>query len=58
MPCWRPPPEKGTDARPRLRSVVTTVLLIVISIMIVRDILVRRWGDSTPLASDVVRPSR
>ena len=49
-------PEPG--ARPRFRSVVTTVLLIMISVMVVRDILVRRWGGATPPASDVVRPSR
>jgi hypothetical protein len=52
------PPEKGAGARPRLRSVITTVLLIMLSVMIVRDILVRRWGGSAPPASDVVRPSR
>jgi len=52
------PPEKGAAARPRLRSVITTVLLIMISVMIIRDILVRRWGGSAPPASDVVRPSR
>jgi hypothetical protein len=52
------PPEKGAGTRPRLRNVITTVLLIMISIMIVRDILVRRWGGSAPPASDVVRPSR
>ena len=52
------PPEKGAGARPRFRHVVTTVLLIMVSVMIVRDILVRRWGGSAPPASDVVRPSR
>jgi hypothetical protein len=52
------PPEKGAGARPRFRSVITTVLLIVISVMIVRDLLVRRWGGAAPPASDVVRPSR
>jgi hypothetical protein len=52
------PPEPGPGARPRLRVVITTVLLIVISVMIVRDILVRRWGGAAPPASDVIRPSR
>jgi hypothetical protein len=52
------PPEAGPGARPRLRSVITTVLLIMISVMIVRDLLVRRWGGAAPPASDVVRPSR
>ena len=51
-------PEPGDGPRPRLRSVITTVLLIMISVMIVRDILVRRWGGSATTASDVVRPSR
>ncbi|MEH2552152.1 hypothetical protein V1283_008797 [Bradyrhizobium sp. AZCC 2262] len=46
-------------ARSRVRSVITTVLLIMISVMIVRDILVRRWGGPTPPpASDVTRQSR
>ena len=52
------PPKSGGGARPRFRSVITTVLLIVISVMIVRDILVRRWGGSAPPAADVARPSR
>jgi len=43
----------GDIARPRLRSAVTTILLIMISVMIVRDIFVRRWGSATPPASDV-----
>jgi hypothetical protein len=52
------PAEKSAGVRPCVRSVITTVLLIMISVMIVRDILVRRWGGSAPPASDVVRPSR
>jgi hypothetical protein len=52
------PPRPGGGARPRFRSVITTVLLIVISVMIVRDILVRRWGGSAPPAADVARSSR
>ena len=42
-------------ARSRVRSVITTVLLIMISVMIVRDILVRRWGAAPPPASDVTQ---
>jgi hypothetical protein len=56
MPENLPEPDPG--ARPRVRSVITTVLLIMISVMIVRDILVRRWGGSAPPASDVTRQSR
>ena len=51
-------PKKGAGARPRFRTVITTVLLIMIPVMIVRDLLVRRWGGSAPPAADVVRPSR
>jgi hypothetical protein len=39
-------PAPTDAARSRIRSVVTTVLLIMISVMIVRDILVRRWGSA------------
>ena len=56
MPENLPGPDPG--ARPRFRRVITTVLLIMISVMIVRAILVRRWGGAAPPASDVVRPSR
>jgi hypothetical protein len=54
MPESLPEPDAGA----RFRSVITTVLLIMISVMIVRDILVRRWGASALPASDVFRPSR
>ena len=58
MPCRRAFPHHAT-ARPRVtRSMITTVLLIMITVMIVRDILVRRWGGSAPPASDVTRLSR
>ena len=51
-------PKPGASARQRFRSVITTVLLITISVMIVRDILVRRWGGAAPPASDVTQHSR
>ena len=51
-------PENLPGPRPRFRTVLTTALLVVISIMIVRDMLVRRWGGSAPLAADVTLPSR
>jgi hypothetical protein len=46
------------DARPRFRGIITTILMILISVMIVRDILVRRWGSANPPASDVTERSR
>jgi hypothetical protein len=51
-------PKVRDAARPRLRSIVTTIVLLMISIMIVRDILVRRWGAAPPSPSDVTERSR
>jgi hypothetical protein len=42
---------------PRFRNTVTTIMLVLMTVMIVRDILVRRWG-SPPLSPDVVRRLR
>jgi hypothetical protein len=52
------PAATGGDARPLLRSLITTALLIVISIMIVRDILVRRWSGSPSSPPDTTQQSR
>jgi hypothetical protein len=41
-------------ARPRFRNTVTSIMLVLMTIMIVRDILVRRWG-SPPPSPDVTR---
>ena len=30
--------------RPRFRNMITTIMLVLMTVMIVRDILVRRWG--------------
>jgi hypothetical protein len=38
--------------RPHFRSMVTTIMLVLMTVMIVRDILVRRWGSPPP---DVTR---
>lgn len=51
-------PDNLPGPRPRFRTVITTAFLVIISIMIVRDMLVRRWGGSAPPAADVTRPSR
>jgi hypothetical protein len=45
-------------ARLRFRGFVTTLLVLMLAVMIVRDILVRRWGAATPPASDVTQRSR
>ena len=41
-------------ARPRFRSTVTTIMLILMTVMIVRDIIIRRWG-SPPPSPDISR---
>ena len=51
-------PATGDATRPRFRGIITTILLIMISVMIVRDILVRRWSTAAPPASDVTERSR
>jgi len=51
-------PASGDAARPRLRNVVTTALLVLISVMIVRDIFVRRWTAPSPPAPDTTQQSR
>ena len=56
MPENLPEPYDGT--RSRVRSAITTVPLTMISVMIVRDILVRRWSAAPPPASDVTQQSR
>ena len=45
-------------ARPRLRRFITTILMILISVMIVRDFFVRRWAAATPAVSDLTKRSR
>ncbi|MDE5458069.1 hypothetical protein GWE18_35720 [Bradyrhizobium sp. CSA112] len=47
------PASLSRDARPRFRSAITTGIVIMITVMIVRDILARRWGGSAAPASDV-----
>jgi hypothetical protein len=47
-------PTTRVIARLRYRGIVTTMLLMALSLLIVRDILVRRWS-SPPSAPDVTR---
>jgi hypothetical protein len=50
-------PTKRDAVRSRLRGIVPTILLIMLSVMIVRDILVRRWGSTPPARPDVTQRS-
>jgi hypothetical protein len=47
---------KRDPAGPRFRGIVATMLLILLSVLIVRDIIARRWG-SPPAAPDVTQRS-
>ena len=48
-------PIRRDGARPRWRGAVTTVLMLLLAVMIVRDIFARRWGSAPPPSSDVTR---
>lgn len=48
-------PAKRPVASARFRGVITTLLVIGLAVMIVRDILVRRWGAAPP-PDAVTRP--
>jgi hypothetical protein len=50
-------PAKRNAASPRARGVITTLLLIGLAVLIVRDILVRRWGSAAPTPPDVTHRS-
>jgi hypothetical protein len=50
VPERLPTPRDG--AHPYVRSAITTVLLIMISVTILRDIFMRRWGAAASPASD------
>jgi hypothetical protein len=52
MPITRP--TAHVIARARYRGIVTTMLVMALSVLIVRDLLVRRWS-SPPDTSDVTR---
>jgi hypothetical protein len=45
----------GAPAAPRRRTLLPTILLILLGIMIVRDIVVRRWSSAPPAGPDVTR---
>jgi hypothetical protein len=47
-------PTARAITRLRYRSIVTTMLVMALSLLIVRDILVRRWS-SPPSTPDVTR---
>jgi hypothetical protein len=54
MTMRKTPPTAHAAAQTRFRGLVTTMLVMALSLLIVRDILVRRWS-SPPAAPDVTR---
>jgi hypothetical protein len=48
-------PIQRDGARPRFRGAITTVLMLLLAVLIVRDIFARRWGSAPPPSSDVTR---
>jgi hypothetical protein len=48
-------PNMRDAASSRLRRIVTTVLMIMLAIMIVRDIFARRWGSTAAPRQDVTQ---
>jgi hypothetical protein len=48
-------PTARDAASSRLRRVVTTVLMIMLAILIVRDIFARRWGSTAGPRQDITR---
>ena len=48
-------PAQRDGARPRFRGAITTLLMLLLAVMIVRDIFVRRWTSAPPPSSDVTR---
>jgi hypothetical protein len=51
------PPTTRDAANPRGR-IITTILVIMIAVMIVRDIFARRWGSATPPTPNVTAGPR
>jgi hypothetical protein len=43
----------GDAARPRFRGLITTLLMVLLAMMIVRDIFVRRWISAPSPSSEV-----
>ena len=51
----RKSPTARAATRIRFRSIVTTMLLMALTVLIVRDILVKRWSSSQTNNPDVTR---
>jgi hypothetical protein len=50
-------PERRRDGPPFARRIITTALMVMLAVMIVRDILARRWSSERQPSSDVTQRS-
>ena len=48
-------PATRAVAPTRFRGLVTAMLVMALSLLIVRDIIIRRWGSPTPPSPDVTQ---
>jgi hypothetical protein len=48
-------PAPREAARSRVRSTITTILLIILAVMIVRDVFARRWSSAAQPLPDVTQ---
>jgi hypothetical protein len=57
VPHASPPQPSRIPAKRARSTLVSTIVLILLAVMIVRDILVRRWGSGPQAPSDVTQRS-
>ena len=50
-------PERRRNSPSFARSLITTALMVMLALMIVRDILARRWSSDRQPSSDVTQQS-
>jgi hypothetical protein len=55
MPSTNSPEARRISDKRGRSTAVTTILLVLLAVMIVRDIFVRRWGSGPQAPSDVTQ---
>ena len=46
---------RSRPATPRRRTLLPTIILMLLGVLIIRDIVVRRWSSGPPAGPDVTR---
>ncbi|WP_156927950.1 hypothetical protein [Bradyrhizobium sp. Tv2a-2] len=57
MPSSSARPERRRNDPSFARGIITTILMVMLAAMIVRDILTRRWGSERQPSADVTQRS-